>query len=31
MVASHTFDGRLQLLEYVPRVLTGPPGSDPPA
>jgi dihydrofolate reductase len=25
MVASRTFDGRLQLLEYVPRVLTGPP------
>ena len=29
MVASGTFDGRLQLLEYVPTVLTGPPGSDP--
>jgi hypothetical protein len=28
MVASGTFDGRLQLLEYVPTVLTGPPGSD---
>ncbi len=28
MVASHTFDGRLQLLEYVPTVLTGPPSSD---
>jgi dihydrofolate reductase len=27
MVASQTFDGRLQLLEYVPTVLTGPPGS----
>jgi dihydrofolate reductase len=26
MVASRTFDGRLQLLEYVPRVLAGPPG-----
>lgn len=26
MVASRTFDGRLQLLEYVPTVLTGPPG-----
>ena len=26
MIASRTFDGRLQLLEYVPRVLTGPPG-----
>jgi dihydrofolate reductase len=29
MVASRTFDGRLQLLEYVPTVLTGPPGSNP--
>src|SRR5512139_559276 len=27
MVASRTFDGRLQLLEYVPRVLSGPPGT----
>jgi riboflavin biosynthesis pyrimidine reductase len=27
MVASRTFDGRLQLLEYVPKVLTGPPGT----
>ena len=27
MVASRTFDGRIQLLEYVPRVLTGPPGA----
>jgi dihydrofolate reductase len=26
MVASRTFDGRLQLLEYVPKVLAGPPG-----
>jgi len=26
MVASRRFDGRLQLLEYVPRVLTEPPG-----
>jgi dihydrofolate reductase len=25
MVASQTFDDRLQLLEYVPTVLTGPP------
>jgi dihydrofolate reductase len=25
MVAGRTFDGRLQLLEYVPTVLTGPP------
>jgi dihydrofolate reductase len=30
MVASRTFDGRIQLLEYVPKVLTGPPISDPP-
>jgi dihydrofolate reductase len=29
MVASRTFDGRIQLLEYVPRVLTGPPGAHP--
>lgn len=27
MVQSRTFDGRLQLLEYVPTVLTGPPGT----
>jgi dihydrofolate reductase len=27
MVESRTFDGRLQLLEYVPKVLSGPPGS----
>jgi dihydrofolate reductase len=27
MVASRIFDGRLQMLEYVPRVLSGPPGS----
>ncbi|WP_411376285.1 dihydrofolate reductase family protein [Arthrobacter sp. MPF02] len=27
MVQSRTFDGRLQLLEYVPTVLAGPPGS----
>jgi dihydrofolate reductase len=27
MVDSRTFDGRLQLLEYVPTVLSGPPGS----
>jgi len=25
MVASRTFDGRIQLLEYVPTVLSGPP------
>lgn len=29
MVESRTFDGRLQLLEYVPTVLSGPPGSGP--
>ena len=28
MVASRTFDGRIQLLEYVPRILAGPPASD---
>ncbi|MBZ0293826.1 MAG: dihydrofolate reductase family protein [Anaerolineae bacterium] len=28
MVASQTFDGKIQLLEYVPRVLDGPPGAD---
>ncbi len=27
MVANRTFDGRLQLLEYVPTVLSGPPGA----
>ena len=27
MVTSRTFDGRLQLLEYIPRVLAGPPGA----
>ena len=26
MVNSRTFDGRIQLLEYVPKVLAGPPG-----
>lgn len=29
MVDSRTFDGRLQLLEYVPTLLNGPPGSGP--
>jgi dihydrofolate reductase len=29
MIASQTFDGRLQLLEYIPRVLAGPPGAQP--
>jgi dihydrofolate reductase len=27
LVDSRTFDGRLQLLEYVPTVLDGPPGT----
>ena len=27
MVTSRRFDGRIQLLEYVPRVLSGPPGA----
>jgi dihydrofolate reductase len=31
MIASRTFDGRLQLLEYRPTVLTAPPGSGSPA
>ncbi len=28
MVNSRTFDGRIQLLEYVPTVLEGPPGTN---
>ena len=31
MVANRTFDGRLQLLEYVPTVLNGPPSGGHPA
>ena len=27
LLSNRTFDGRLQLLEYVPTVLAGPPGS----
>jgi dihydrofolate reductase len=27
MISSRTFDGRTQLLEYVPTVLPGPPGT----
>ncbi len=27
MISSRTFDGRTQLLEYAPRVLTGPPAT----
>ena len=30
MVSSRTFDGRIQLLEYVPRVLAGPPATNSP-
>ena len=30
LVNSQTLDGRLQVLEYVPTVLTEPPGSDAP-
>ena len=29
MVNSRTFDGGIQLLENVPRVLAGPPGTNP--
>ena len=29
MVNSRVFDGRLQLVEYAPSVLTGPPGGGP--
>src|SRR5262245_31671044 len=28
MITSRTFDGRIQLLEYVPAVLAGPPGTN---
>jgi hypothetical protein len=28
MINSRTFDGRSQLVEYVPKVLAGPPGVD---
>ena len=28
MIRSRTFDGRIQLLEYVPMILSGPPGTD---
>ena len=28
MVASRTFDDNIQLLEYVPRVITGPPDAN---
>jgi dihydrofolate reductase len=29
MISSRTFDGRLQLVEYRPTVLAGPPGTAP--
>jgi dihydrofolate reductase len=29
MIGSRSFDGRIQLLEYVPTILTGPPGDTP--
>ena len=28
MINSDTFDGRIQLLEYVPTILAGPPGTN---
>ena len=28
MITSRTFDGRIQLLEYVPAILSGPPGTN---
>ena len=28
MISSSTFDGRIQLLEYVPTILAGPPGTN---
>jgi len=28
LIGSRTFDGRIQLLEYVPTILSGPPGID---
>ena len=28
MISSRTFDDRIQLLEYVPTILTGPPSTD---
>ena len=28
MISSRTFDGRIQLLEYVPTILSGPPGTN---
>jgi dihydrofolate reductase len=31
MISSRTFDGRIQLLEYIPTILTRPPGAKPAA
>ena len=31
MIRSRTFDGRIQLLEYEPTVLSGPPSTDAPS
>ena len=28
MIGSRTFDGRIQLLEYLPTILAGPPGAN---
>ena len=28
MISSRTFDGRIQLLEYIPTILAGPPGTN---
>ena len=28
MISSRTFDGRIQLLEYAPTILAGPPGTN---
>jgi dihydrofolate reductase len=28
MISSRTFDGCIQLLEYVPTILAGPPGTN---
>jgi hypothetical protein len=27
MVSSRTFDGRIQLVEYIPTILSAPPGT----
>jgi dihydrofolate reductase len=30
MIGSRTFDGRIQMVEYVPTILSGPPGAPAP-